>query len=157
MVPLLDALFLPGLTEPRLDAGFDLGRYLALVGGLLATLFVVAWGLRRVLATSVRQRAARRSLRVVDVLPLGGRRQLTVVRCYDRTFLLGLGEKDVSLVAEIDPVTVEDGKPEPAGVAPGDPETRRFEALFERARAKLDGRVGKAAARRPAPEEGVVA
>jgi hypothetical protein len=36
------------------------------------------------------------------VLPLGGRRQLVVVRCYDRTLALGLGDRDVSLLAELD-------------------------------------------------------
>ena len=44
---------------------------------------------------------------MVDILPLGGKRQLAVVRCYDRTFALGLGEKDVSLVAELDHEAIE--------------------------------------------------
>jgi flagellar biogenesis protein FliO len=58
---------------------------------------------RRVLRGSLRARAARRSLAVVDVLPLGTRQKLVVVRCYDRSFLLGVGDKEVSVVAELDP------------------------------------------------------
>lgn len=95
------------LTGERLGtAGPDLGRYLAVVGTLVAVLVGVAWALRRILAGSLRGRAARRALAVVDVLPLGGRRQLTVVRCYDRTFALGLGDREVSLIAELDAAAV---------------------------------------------------
>jgi flagellar biogenesis protein FliO len=39
---------------------------------------------------------------VVDVLPLGGRVRIAVVRCYDRTFLVGTGEKGVTLLSELD-------------------------------------------------------
>ena len=57
----------------------------------------------------MRARAARRSLQVLDVLPLGGKQRLAVVRCYDRTFLLGLGEKEVGLVSELDAVIAPPG------------------------------------------------
>lgn len=67
----------------------------------------IAWGFRKVVAGSLKARASQRDLAVLDVLPLGGKRQLAVVRCFDRTFALGLGEKDVSLVAELDHQAVE--------------------------------------------------
>lgn len=149
--------FLPALSEPRLGSGFDLARYLLVVGGLLAALAFAAWGGRRLLAGSLRSRAAKRSLTVVDVLPLGGRRQLAVVRCYDRTFVLGLGEKDVRLVAELDAAAEPRATPSDAAPAPpraADAEERRFEALVERARERLDEKVragerGRGAAETP--------
>jgi hypothetical protein len=49
----------------------------------------------------------------MDVLPLGGRSRLAVVRCYDRTFLLGMGEREVSLVAELDGVIAPEETPLP--------------------------------------------
>src|SRR5262245_30619308 len=84
-------------------AGFDLSNYLLVCGLLLGLLVGAAYLVRRFVAGSVRRRAAQRSLRVVDVLPLHGRVKLVVVRCYDRSFLLGLGDKEVSSIAELDP------------------------------------------------------
>ena len=78
-------------------------------------------------------RNSRSRQQVVDVLPLGGRRQLTVVRCYDRTFALGLGEKDVSLIAEIDPIFA----PEETEETAADPAERDFLALFDRAKRRI--------------------
>lgn len=157
MAPTFQLLQAVALTEPRVDAGFDLGRYLVLVCGILFLLFAVAWGLRRLLATTIRERASKRSLSVVDVLPLGGRRQLTVVRCYDRTFVLGMGDKDVSLVAELDPVTAEESAKITPGVNNPDAETRRFESLVESARKKLDNRLRQGGKKAAPAEEGFVA
>jgi flagellar biogenesis protein FliO len=89
--------------------GPDLTRYLLVCGGLLATIVLLAWGFRRLLADKLRARAAQRSLALIDVLPLGGKRQLGVVRCYDRTFVLGLGEKEVRLIAELDAEVAQGG------------------------------------------------
>ncbi|MDA1263453.1 MAG: flagellar biosynthetic protein FliO [Planctomycetota bacterium] len=99
-------MFLLALDVPaRLgSSGIDLTRYLMVVGLLLAAIVGAAFLLRRMMSGSLKGRAAKRSLAIVEVLPLGGKRQLAVVRCYDRTFALGLGEKDVSLVAELDAV-----------------------------------------------------
>lgn len=102
----------------------------ALIGGL-AFLF------RRVVLVQLKQRAAGRDMAVLDVLPLGGKRQLAVVRCFDRTFALGLGEKDVTLVAELDHAAVQhdrEGKPD---AAPSNDEA--FRARLEAAKAQLLG------------------
>ena len=93
--------FLTGLLEER-AAGPDLTRYLLVCGGLLGAILGVAFLFKRFLAGTVSRRAAKRSLRVVDVLPLGGKQKLVVVRCYDRSFLLGVGEKELSSIAELD-------------------------------------------------------
>lgn len=93
-----------GLT---LSDGPDLGWLMGVVGALVVAACGLAFGFRKLLLSTVKQRASRRELQVVDLLPLGGKRQLAVVRCYDRTFALGLGEKDVSLVAELDHEAVE--------------------------------------------------
>ncbi len=82
--------------------GPDLSRYLAVSGLSVLALLGLAWCLRRFAARHLRARAARRSLQVLDVLPLGGKHKLLVVRCHDRSFLLGVGEKEVRSIAELD-------------------------------------------------------
>jgi flagellar biogenesis protein FliO len=84
------------------SAGPDLTRYFVVCGGLLALVALLAFGFRRLIGRTLAVRAARRSLQVVDMLPLGGKQRLAVVRCYDRTFLIGLGDKEVSGLAELD-------------------------------------------------------
>jgi flagellar biogenesis protein FliO len=96
---------------PLSASGPDLTRYLTVCGILLLSILGLAFGFKKLVGGAVRARAASRSLQIVDVLPLGGKQRLAVVRCYDRTFALGLGEKEVSLVAEIDPVHAESKKP----------------------------------------------
>ena len=83
-------------------AGVDMTRYTMVCVGLVVAILGIAWAFRRVIQGNLRGRANRRSMQVVDILPLGGKRQLAVVRCYDRTLVLGLGERDVSLVTELD-------------------------------------------------------
>lgn len=83
-------------------AGPDLTRYFAVCGGLLALVALVTYGFRRLIGRTLAVRAARRSLQVIDVLPLGGKQRLAVVRCYDRTFLLGVGDKEIASIAELD-------------------------------------------------------
>lgn len=115
------------------SSGVDLTRYLIVVGVLLGVLVAAGFFLRRMVSGSLKTRASKRSLALVDVLPLGGKRQLAVVRCYDRTFALGLGEKDVTLVAELDAVIgleADKDKPSASDSAP-------FERLFDVAKARL--------------------
>jgi flagellar biogenesis protein FliO len=69
---------------------------------LLGILGALAWGLRSLVTGSVKARAGKRSLQIIDVLPLGGKQRVCVVRCYDRTFALGVGDKEVGLIAEVD-------------------------------------------------------
>lgn len=133
-MPMLNILLtLPAETHLGGSAP-DLTRYLFVVGILILALLGIAWGLRRLLTGSLKSRASGRSLAVIDVLPLGGKRQLTVVRCYDRTFALGLGEKDVTLVAELDPVVTGKGVGLPP---PAAGPNRDFEGLLDMARSRL--------------------
>ena len=112
LVPI--ALLVLGEASPRAGQGPDLTRYLLVCALLIALVAGLGWGLRRLLGRSMSVRAARRSLQVIDLLPMGGRQRLAVVRCYDRTFLLGVGEREVSLVAELDPVLAPEQAPAPA-------------------------------------------
>lgn len=130
-------------TSPRIGAGPDLSRYALLCGLLVALTIGAAWLFKRIALRTVASRAAKRSLRVVDVLPLGGRQKLAVVRCYDRTFLLGMGEKEISALAELDPAI--GGEPARATSEPADREA--FARALEAVRRSLD-----AGRRRPAPE-----
>lgn len=95
-------LLLEGIAEGPGRAGPDLTRYVLVCALLLLALGGLAWFLRRAVGGVARAGAARRSLQVVDVLPLGGKQRVCVVRCYDRTFALGVGEKEIGLIAEID-------------------------------------------------------
>jgi flagellar biosynthetic protein FliO len=111
-------------------SGPDLTRYFVVCAGLIAAVLALAWLFRRTLGVQLKARAARRSLQVLDVLPLSGKQKLVVVRCYDRSFLLGTGEKEVRVLAELDvapaprpessamPSTaVLEAEPRPAGAA----------------------------------------
>jgi flagellar biogenesis protein FliO len=83
-------------------SGPDLTRYLVVCLGAIAALLALAWIFRRTVGGHLKARAARRSLQVLDVLPLAGKQKLVVVRCYERSFLLGTGEKEVRVIAELD-------------------------------------------------------
>ena len=133
--PVISIPAAPALALASIGAGDgpDMSRYLVVSGLLVLAAVGLAWGFRKVVAGAWRARAAKRSLHVVDVLPLGGKRQLTVVRCYDRTFALGLGEREVSLIAELDPVVAPAEAPEPGLAA----DQRDFERLLATARARV--------------------
>lgn len=103
-------LLLLEVAEPssRLGApaGPDLTRYFGVLIVLVLAVVGLALGFKKLFARTLQARAAQRHLAIVDLLPLGGKQRLAIVRCYDRTFALGLGDKEVALVAEIDPVNV---------------------------------------------------
>lgn len=132
------ALFLLDVASPAArigaSAGPDLTRYFTVLGILLLAILGLAFGFKKLFATTLRAKAAKRQLNIVDVLPLGGKQRLAVVRCYDRTFALGLGEKEVSLIAELDAVNT-DGR---AQVAPGPVERAEFKRVLDEARANPD-------------------
>lgn len=98
------------VPEAGQATGPDLTRYLAVCAGSILVLLAAAWLFRRFFARHLAARAAKRSLQVLDVLPLSGKQKLVVVRCYDRSFLLGLGDKEVRAIAELD------GTPAPASI-----------------------------------------
>jgi hypothetical protein len=73
----------PSLVPSELgSAGFDVWNYLLVCGLVLGCLVAGAYLLRRFVAGSVRRRAAERSLRVVDVLPLHGRSMKSRAVCH---------------------------------------------------------------------------
>jgi flagellar biogenesis protein FliO len=123
-------------VQPLSSNGPDLTRYLTVCGILLLSILALAWGFKKLVGNAVRARASSRSLQIVDLLPLGGKQRLAVVRCYDRTFALGLGEKEVSLVAEIDPVHAASKKPGEASKA----DKHAFLQALSKARERWNGR-----------------
>jgi flagellar biogenesis protein FliO len=134
-------LTLAGLVRGQSTAGIggsegpDLTRYLLVCAGLILLVGALAWLAKRLLAGQMQRRAARRSLQVLDVLPLGGKLRLAVVRCYDRTFLLGLGDKEVGLVSELDAVIAP-----PGGGGATSVESRSFAELLRRAKPRPSNR-----------------
>lgn len=108
--------------------GPDLTRYFVVCASTIAALIGAAWLFKRYLAGHLKARASKRSLQIVDVLPLGGKQKLMVVRCYDRSFLLGVGEKEVRSIAELEAET-----PAPTAGAPAAPATLEpFAHVLER-------------------------
>jgi flagellar biogenesis protein FliO len=104
------------LAARNVRAGPDWNQYVLVCAALLGALGALVWGMRALVARSGRFGAVRRSLRVVDVLSLGGKQRVCVVRCYDRTFALGVGDKEVGLIAEIDAAV---SMPQESAAAPG--------------------------------------
>ncbi|MCA9002284.1 MAG: flagellar biosynthetic protein FliO [Planctomycetes bacterium] len=114
MQMLLQLALIQDLPQPQ---GPDLTRYFAVLGGVAIVLVMTAYGLKKVVAKGgFRMKGAARSLEVLEVLPLGSRRQMAVVRCYDRTFALGLGEKNVSMLAELDADMIQHERAKAAGL-----------------------------------------
>jgi flagellar biosynthetic protein FliO len=108
-------------------AGPDLTRYVLVCATLLLALGGLAWFLRRMVGGAARTKAGGRSLQVIDVLPLGGKQRVCVVRCYDRTFVLGVGEKEIGLISEIDAAVS-------IGIAPAIPVKASFQDVLARLR-----------------------
>lgn len=140
---MLNALLLPALlldAAPALStsAGPDLTWLMTTSGVLILIIGAVAYGFRRLVVGGIRGRSAQRDLRVLDVLPLGGKRQLAVVRCYDRTFAIGLGEKSVDLVAELDSKAVDTDRKKTPENAPSRARDA-FEARLQAAKERLLG------------------
>lgn len=116
-------------TRLGTPAGPDLTRYFGVLIVLVLAIVGLALGFKKLFARTIQARAAQRHLAIVDLLPLGGKQRLAIVRCYDRTFALGLGDKEVSLVAEIDPVNVEGRE----SATPTRADRAGFAALLQRA------------------------
>lgn len=120
--------------------GPDLTRYFTVLGILLVAIVALAFGFKKLFAGAMRAKAAKRHLAIVDLLPLGGKQRIAVVRCYDRTFALGLGDKEVALIAELDPVVAE-GRGQPT---PDRAERTEFASLLQRIQGRLAGAEGRA-------------
>lgn len=136
--------------------GPDLSRYLTVCVVLIVAIGGLAYGFKRLVANNLKTRAGKRSLQILDVLPLGGKQRLAVVRCYDRTFALGLGDKEVTAIAELDPVIGADQPPDES--APSDEQTfQRALAHVQQALAKTREGVGPRPLRAEAKREATVA
>lgn len=124
------AAAVPEGAAPAVSAGTqgpDMTRYMLVCAGLLVAIVGVAALIRRTLGSALSKRAAARNLQVMDVLPLGGKQRLAVVRCYDRTFLLGLGEKELTSISELDAVIAPQRE-----AAPSRADLKAFSSVLER-------------------------
>lgn len=136
--------------------GPDLTRYVTVCVVLIVAISGLAYGFKRLVANNVKTRAGKRSLKILDVLPLGGKQRLAVVRCYDRTFAIGLGDKEVTAIAELDPVIGSDGQAEET--EPADEQTfQRALAHVQQALAKTREGVGPRPLRSEAKRQATVA
>lgn len=148
VIPILLASGSGTVLGARAFDGPDLTRYFLVCGLLIAGLGVGGLFFRRLLRKTLQGRAAKRSLQVLDVLPLGGKQRLLVVRCYDRSFLLGQGEKELRSIAELDAEALaEEATEAPDRGTPG-----AFRAALRRAELRPEPR--SPARERPVIEEG---
>jgi len=142
---MLKLAVLDGVTP--LNAGPDMTQYFAVCVGLIALIVVGGYAFKRLFARALTSRAARRSLQIIDVLPLGGKQRLAVVRCYERTFVVGLGDKEMCLVSELDAQAT----PELAGAGneplPAPADRSAFQRLLHAARPKAPRRAAQPFAR----------
>jgi flagellar biogenesis protein FliO len=106
----MHTLTLALLSEAGANTGPDLTRYFAVCGVLLGAIGLLAWGFKKLIAGNLSLRAAKRNLQILDVLPMGGKQKLAVVRCYDRAFLIGLGDKEISSISELDGVVANESE-----------------------------------------------
>lgn len=128
------ALLAAGAPEDAVTAyaGPDLTRYLLVSGLLVASIVALGFLFKRVVGNTFKSRAAKRSLVVLDVLPLAGKQRLLVVRCFDRNFLLGAGDKEVRLIAELDRDDALNAAGGPAAQAEPSAQRPPFASLLER-------------------------
>jgi len=110
-------------------------RALGSLAGVVALIAALALLLRR-LRVPGPTRASTRRLHSVERLDLGGRRELRVVRAGDRTLVLGVTEKGIDLLTELDgpPAGTTETSPDAApatetGAAPGTPVLRVLRKL----------------------------
>ncbi len=93
---MLTFLALAPATEP------DMTRYLVVSGALLGALFLASFLVRRLVGSSRLSLGSRKGIQILEAASLGGSKKAVVVRCYDRTFLVGVGDKEVCSIAELD-------------------------------------------------------
>jgi flagellar biogenesis protein FliO len=133
-----------GVAELAGSQGPDLLRYVLVCGFLILLIVALGWGFKRLSAGSLRGRAGRRALQTLDVLPLGGRAKVAVVRCYDKSYLIGIGDKEIRLLDALDAAETETDEA---------PELSALNAVGRTAGgflAALKARVGEVPERKPA-------
>jgi flagellar biogenesis protein FliO len=121
-------------AKPGGIAGADMAQYFGVCVVLIALIVLGGVGFKRLFAKSLSARAAKRSLQVLDVLPLGGKQRLAVVRCYERTYIVGLGDKELCLVGELDTQATPELAAKHATPLPFDADQSAFQRLLQLAR-----------------------
>jgi len=114
----------------------DMTQYFTVCVGLITLILLGAFAFKRLFARTLSSRAARRSLQLLDVLPLGGKQRLAVVRCYDRTFVVGLGDREMCLVSELDTQATPELATPKHDPLPAPADRSAFQRLLDAARPK---------------------
>ncbi len=134
------------VAQTGANTGPDLTRYFVVCGVLLGAIMLLAWGFKRLIAGNLSARAAKRNLQIIDVLPMGGKQKLAVVRCYDRAFLIGLGDKEISHISELDGVLAEEKQ------ETGPAKTESFERALDLVARAMPGRKPRVKSPQPSHE-----
>lgn len=111
-----------------------LGRLVISLAVVLALMGVLAWALRHRAVPGLRRSSAPPdTLQVVARHPLSRSVSVAVVRAADRALVVGISDTGVTLLAEIDPATLDIEEPDAESPVTGAPSWSGFvEALRER-------------------------
>lgn len=111
-----------------------LGRLVISLGIVLALMAVLAKVLRNRVMPGMGRTAVRRDvLQVLARQSLSRSASVAIVRAADRTLVIGVSDNGVSLLAEVDPMSLEVEEPEDGSPVATDPSWRGFlDALRER-------------------------
>ena len=85
-------------AEPLSIPAQRLAVVFLLICGLI---YLTYFGLKRYMNWQKISSGKRRSVGVIDTIPLGGKRFVTVTRVYDRILVLGVGDETVTLLTEL--------------------------------------------------------
>ena len=85
-------------TEPLSVPTQRLALVFLLICGLI---YLTYFGLKRYMNWHETSAGKRRSVGVIDTIPLGGKRFGTVTRVYDRILVLGVGDETITLLTEL--------------------------------------------------------
>ncbi len=164
----LGALQSPTAATPTGAPAPDLFRYALSMTAVIGLLICALYGIRSWTRKAGRSGRAGRTLEILEALPLGGSKRVCVLRCGERRFLVGLGDKELCALGELgeveaDATPVASADLKAAELIPLPPEMKdsgssgRFRGLVQRAlRSPLTDLAPKPQAATPAPNEATI-
>ncbi len=118
---------------PSLAADFPLGRALGGFGIVLSLMGAAVFGTRKFAPQLFRKPVPEKSLKVIETIPMGDKRSISVIQVEDKRFLIGNTTSQITLLAPLrGPLSVEE---EPvAQAAPAEPVAPRPKMVVDRFR-----------------------
>lgn len=164
----LGALQSPAATASTGAPAPDLFRYALSLTVVIGLLICALYGIRSWTRNAGRSGRAGRTLEILEALPMGGSKRVCVLRCGERRFLVGLGDKELCALGELgaveaDATPVASADLKTAELTPLAPEMKdsgdggRFRGLVQRAlKSPLTDLATKTQAATQAPSEATI-